>query len=124
VFSYHPGDKEPQILHTFRNGDLSGIEKTLCPPKRPCQHTPQQRLNAMASYPMSSPVQASNGVFYGVASFTSYAKYGALYKVESSDADFGITTLCINGPVPTGPDLTDAQLRDRAVRTTEARSIA
>jgi len=65
VFSYHPGDKEPQILHTFRNGDLSGIEKTLCPPKRPCQHTPQQRLNAMASYPMSSPVQASNGVFYG-----------------------------------------------------------
>ncbi|NOT25134.1 MAG: hypothetical protein HOP16_03425 [Acidobacteria bacterium] len=115
VFSYRPGDKEPQILHTFRNGDLTGVAPKLCPPKRGCQHTPQQRLNALAAYPLSSPVLASNGVFYGVASLTGNLKYGALYKVESSDSDFGITTLCINGPVPTEPDLTDAQLRERCL---------
>jgi uncharacterized repeat protein (TIGR03803 family) len=111
VFSYRPG-QEPQILHTFRNGDLTGIVPELCPPKRPCQHSPQQRLNAAASYPMSSPVRGSDGVFYGVASFAFNQKYGALYKVEPYKGESGITTLCINGPMPDAPDLTDARLRD------------
>jgi len=114
IFSYRPGDASPQILHNFRNGDLAGVVPELCPPRRPCQHSPQQRLNALPSYPMSAPVRASNGVFYGVASFTGNQEYGALYKVEAS-GDFGITTLCINGPVPTEPDLTDAQLRARCL---------
>ncbi len=111
VFSYRPG-QQPEILHVFRNGDLSGIVPELCPPKRPCQHSPQQRLNAAASYPISAPVRGSDGAYYGVASFSWNQKYGALYRVEPYKGESGITTLCINGPMPEMPDLTDARLRD------------
>jgi uncharacterized repeat protein (TIGR03803 family) len=114
VFSYRPG-RPPEILHTFRNGDLAGIVPELCPPRRACQHSPQQRLNAAASYPMSAPVRGRDGAFYGVASYTFNQKYGALYKVEPYKGESGITTLCINGSMPESPDLTDAELRDRCL---------
>lgn len=115
VFSYTPGQTPPQILHTFRNGDVTGLVPELCPPRRPCQHSPQQRLNAAASYPMSAPIKASDGAFYGVASYSWNQRYGALYKVVPYKGESGITTLCINGAMPTEPDLTDAQLRDRCL---------
>lgn len=115
VFSYTPGQKEPQILHSFRNGDLAGLIPELCPPKRPCQHSPQQRLNAAASYPMSAPVKGSDGVFYGVTSYSWNQQYGVLYKVVSYKGESGITTLCASGPMPSEPDLTDVQLRQRCL---------
>jgi uncharacterized repeat protein (TIGR03803 family) len=117
VFSYAPGQKQPQILHTFRNGDLSGLVPELCPPKRPCQHSPQQRLNAAAGYPVSAPVKGSDGAWYGVTSYSWNQAYGVLYKVTPYKSESGITTLCMNGAVPTEPDLTDAQLRARCLFT-------
>ncbi len=115
LFRYKPGDKEPEVLHTFRYGDLSGIKPEICPsnpPKQPCRYSPQQRLNAAGGIPLSAPVLASDGNLYGVTSgAVGYANLGILYKVVPYKGESGITALCIGGPMPTlDPKLTEAQV--------------
>ncbi len=104
------------VLHTFRNGSLAGIEPEICEEKdKPCKYSPQQRLNAAGSYPVSAPVKAPDGSFYGVAAYTHNQKYGVLYKVQPYKGESGITALCTGGSVPTDPDITDAQLREQCL---------
>ena len=31
IFKFKPGDVAPEIIHTFRNGDLTGIKPEICP---------------------------------------------------------------------------------------------
>lgn len=112
LFRFSPGSGALQDLHTFRNGSLAGIEPEVCEEKgKPCKYSPQQRLNAAGGYPVSAPVRAADGSFYGVAAYTQNQKYGVLYKVQPYKGESGITALCAGGAVPTDPDITDAQLR-------------
>ncbi len=111
LFRYTPGAEKPEILHTFRNGVLAGIEPEICEPGKPCRYSPQQRLNAAPAYPLSAPVRGHDGALYGVASITGNQAFGALYKIEPYRNESGITTLCLGGPVPTDPDMSYAELQ-------------
>lgn len=112
LFRFSPGSSALALLHTFRNGSLAGIEPEICPGRgKPCKYSPQQRLNAAGSYPVSAPVKALDGSFYGVAAYTQNQKYGVLYKVQPYRGESGITALCTGGSVPSDPDITDAELR-------------
>lgn len=116
LFRFSPTAGKLDVLHTFRNGSLTGIEPEVCEEKdKPCKYSPQQRLNAAGSYPVSSPVKALDGSFYGVAAYSQNQKYGVLYKVQSYKGESGITALCTGGDVPTDPDITDAQLRSQCL---------
>jgi len=112
------GQIVPDILHVFRNGDMAGMKQTHCKdvPVKHCFWTPQQRLNAAASFPMSPPVQASNGSIYGVAAKALSFNYGILYKVEPSSDGLGIKALCIGGPMfGDDEEPMDAQLIERCM---------
>ncbi|MCW5620994.1 MAG: hypothetical protein KIS79_07815 [Burkholderiales bacterium] len=112
LFRFSPDSGALERLHTFRNGALAGIEPESCPDKdKPCKYSPQQRLNAAGGYPVSAPVRATDGSFYGVAAYSQNQKYGVLYKVQPYKGESGITALCTGGAVPSDPDITDAQLR-------------
>lgn len=116
LFRFSPTSQKLNVLHTFRNGSLAGIEPEVCEKKdKPCRYSPQQRLNAAGSYPVSAPVKALDGSFYGVAAYTHNQKYGVLYKVQPYKSESGITALCTGGSVPTDPDITDAQLREQCL---------
>jgi len=116
VFRFSPTSQQLDVLHTFRNGALAGIEPEVCEEKgKPCKYSPQQRLNAAGSYPVSAPVRALDGSFYGVAAYSHNQKYGVLYKVQPYKGESGITALCTGGAVPTDPDITDAALRDQCL---------
>jgi uncharacterized repeat protein (TIGR03803 family) len=114
LFRYKAGASEPEVLHTFRNGSLAGLPvRCKDKPQFHCYNTPQQRLNAAAGYPMSVPVEASDGNFYGVASKGGNYNTGILYrfkppaasqKVVGNAIAYGnveglITAVCIDGPI-------------------------
>ena len=108
----------PDVLHVFRNGDMTGMKQTQCKdvPVKHCFFSPQQRLNAAAGYPMSAPVQAVDGVFYGVASKGLNYATGILYKVQQSSDGLGITALCVGGSMfMDQEEPTDQQLVDRCM---------
>ena len=125
LYRYRIGAAEPEVLHTFRNGDYAGYKQTCTPPPVRCYYTTQQRLNAAASYPMSAPVLASDGNYYGVASVGDSLGTGILYRFTPPDPSTGvagdnmvngpesfITALCVGGPMPaSSPDLQEADLR-------------
>ena len=95
------GQIVPDLLHVFRNGSMTGMKQTQCKdlPVKHCFFSPQQRLNAAAGYPMSAPVQAADGNFYGVASKGLNYATGILYRVQPSGEGLGIRALCAGGPM-------------------------
>ena len=112
------GQIVPQLLHVFRNGNMTGMKQTQCKdvPVKHCFFSPQQRLNAAAGYPMSAPVLASDGNFYGVASKGMNYATGILYKVQPSSDGLGITALCVGGGMfPDDAEPTDQQLVDQCM---------
>jgi len=115
LFRIKPGDREPEVIHTFRYGDLTGIKPEVCVQNKPCRYSPQQRMNAAGGIPLSAPVLGSDGNLYGVTSGSiGYAGLGVLYKVAPyNNGESAITALCIGGPMPPPEaELTDQQLRD------------
>jgi hypothetical protein len=112
------GQIVPELLHVFRNGNMTGMKQTQCKdlPVKHCFFSPQQRLNAAAGYPLSAPVQASNGEFYGVASKGMNYATGILYKAQPSSDGLGITALCVGGAIfPDDAEPTDQELVDRCM---------
>ena len=113
LFTFELGDLEPQVVHTFRFGDLSGIIPEVCPGKpQPCHYSPQQRLNAAGGIPLSAPVFTSDGLYGVTSGALGYSNLGVLYKVAPYNGESGITALCIGGPIP-GRDETPATLPDQ-----------
>lgn len=96
----------PDILYQFRAGYMVDIPRKLCPPS-PCPYTPQQRLDAAAGFPLTAPVQGSDGNFYGISSYSWNYKYGVLYRISPGGA---FQALCINGDLPKDLQTTDPQL--------------
>jgi uncharacterized repeat protein (TIGR03803 family) len=112
LFRFKSGDTEPEVLHTFRYGDLTGITPEVCQANQPCRYSPQQRMNAAAGIPLSAPVLASDGSLYGVTSGAiGFPNLGVLYKVAPYKGESGITALCVGGSMPAF----DAQLPDAQV---------
>jgi len=113
LFSFEIGDSEPQVVHTFRYGDLSGIVPEVCPPKpQPCHYSPQQRLNAAGGVPLSAPVFTADGLYGVTSGALGFGNLGVLYKVAPYKGESGITALCIGGPMP-APEETPATLPDQ-----------
>lgn len=117
IFRIKPGSTLPEVVHTFRYGDLSGIKPEVCPPKLPCRYSPQQRMNAAGGIPLSAPILASDGNLYGVTSGAiGFGTLGILYKVAPYNGESAITGLCIGGPMPPAEaQPTDQQLRDQCM---------
>ena len=95
----------PTVLHFFRNGTPNKFPRDVCveDPLRRCYYSPQLRMNAAAGLPLSVPVQAADGHFYGVAS---NGGLGVIYRVDATGAtasdgsQSGITAFCAGGAMP------------------------
>lgn len=115
IFRFKYGDAAPTVIQAFRNGDTTGLP--LHRRELPVPHlyyTPQDRLNAAAGYPMSAPVQGSDGKFYGVASKGLNYDLGILYTFDPGSGAY--KALCIGGQMfGEDEEPSDQQLRDRCM---------
>ncbi len=62
-------------LWDFRNG-------AVIPPPVGRPPTEQEKLDAAASYPVSAPVQGTDGSWYGVASYANNQQWGVVYRIS------------------------------------------
>lgn len=102
------------VMYSFRNGYMLDLKPPPCS-KPPCLFTTRQRLDASGSYPLSAPVLASDGNFYGVMSYSWNQKFGVLYRISPGGGENAFTVLCTGGDLPTDPLTTDAQMRERCM---------
>jgi len=66
----------------------------------------------VVGYPVSPPVQGSDGNFYGVTPYTGNYKFGVLYRIKPGGGPEAFKVLCISGALPTNPLTTDKELID------------
>ncbi len=109
IFKIVPPEGPLSVMYHFRAGHMLDVTRPSCQ-NPPCPYTTQQRLDAAAGYPVSAPVQARDGNFYGVTAYTGNYKYGVLYKISPGGGPDSFQALCIGGAIPKDPLTTDAQL--------------
>jgi uncharacterized repeat protein (TIGR03803 family) len=78
IFTTGAQPGEPSIIWSFRNGKPNRL---LRPGEK--DYTDQEKLDWGASYPISPPVQARSGRWFGVTSYSNNQQYGTLYTLGS-----------------------------------------
>jgi uncharacterized repeat protein (TIGR03803 family) len=98
IFSITP-DGTLTTLWDFRNG-------LVVPPPVGRPPTEKEKLDAAAAYPVSAPVQADDGSWYGVASYADHQQWGVIYHLSGGHYDglyqFKPADAATNGFFPVG----------------------